>query len=91
LPLGVVGGSKYVSCQLVLEPRDTILAFTDGVTEAMNVQDLQLQTSGLCAAMQGESYSPRALGDQVVEVVKQFSAGRSQHDDIAVVGFGRLT
>ena len=39
--------------------------------------------------MQGEAYSPRALGEQVVKVVKQFAAGRSQHDDIALVGFGR--
>ena len=37
----------------------------------------------------GEAYSPRALGERVVKVVKQFAAGRSQHDDIALVGFGR--
>jgi hypothetical protein len=36
-----------------------------------------------------EAYSPRALGARVVQVVKQFAAGRSQHDDIALVGFGR--
>jgi sigma-B regulation protein RsbU (phosphoserine phosphatase) len=89
LPLGVMEGFEYTSCQVSLEPGDSILAFTDGVTEAMDLQDLQLQTEGVYAAVQGESYSPRALGDQVVKVVKQFSAGRSQHDDIALVGFGR--
>jgi sigma-B regulation protein RsbU (phosphoserine phosphatase) len=89
LPLGVLDGFEYASCQVKLEPGDSILAFTDGVTEAMNVQDLQLQTKGVYAAMQGEAYSPRALGEQVVKVVKQFAAGRSQHDDIALVGFGR--
>jgi hypothetical protein len=31
-----------------------------------------------------------ALGERVVHVVKQFAAGRSQHDDIALVGFGGL-
>jgi sigma-B regulation protein RsbU (phosphoserine phosphatase) len=89
LPLGVLDGFEYASCQVGLEPGDSILAFTDGVTEAMNVQDLQLQTKGVYAAMQGEAYSPRALGEQVVKVVKQFATGRSQHDDIALVGFGR--
>ena len=89
LPLGVLDGFEYASCQVGLEPGDSILAFTDGVTEAMNVQDLQLKTKGVYAAMQGEAYSPRALGEQVVKVVKQFAAGRSQHDDIALVGFGR--
>ena len=88
-PLGVFDGSKYASCQVSLEPGDSILAFTDGVTEAMDVQDLQLQTKGVYAAVQGEDYSPRALGEQVVKVVKQFATGRSQNDDIALVGFGR--
>jgi len=89
LPLGVLDGFGYVSCQIELEPGDSILAFTDGVTEAMDVQDLPLQTKGVYAAMQGGAYSPRALGEQVVKVVKQFATGRSQHDDIALVGFGR--
>ena len=89
LPLGVLDGFEYASCQIGLEPGDSILAFTDGVTEATDTQDLQLQTKGLYAAVQGEAYSTRELGEQVVKVVKQFATGRSQHDDIALVGFGR--
>ena len=89
LPLGVCDGFKYPSCQVHLEPGDSILAFTDGVTEAMNVQELQLQTKGVYAAVQGGTYSPRLLVEQVVKVVKQFTTGRSQNDDIALVGFGR--
>jgi serine phosphatase RsbU (regulator of sigma subunit) len=88
-PLGVLDGFKYTSCQVSLQPGDSILAFTDGITEAMDVQDLQLQTKGVCAAVQGEAYSPRSLGEQVVKVVKRFATGRSQHDDVALVGFGR--
>src|SRR6185436_5367022 len=88
-PLGVVDGFEYASCQVRLQPGDSILAFTDGVTEAMNVHDLELQTKGVYAALRGGDYSPRALVEQVVHVVKEFSAGRSQSDDIALVGFGR--
>jgi K+-sensing histidine kinase KdpD len=68
---------------------DEVEAFTDGVTEAMDVNNVQLQTKGLHAAVQGNAYSPRALGERVVQVVKQFAAGRGQNDDIALVGFGR--
>jgi serine phosphatase RsbU (regulator of sigma subunit) len=89
LPLGVQGGFAYESCQVSLEPGDCILTFSDGVTEAMDVNNVQLGTKGVYAAVQGEDYSPGALGDRVVTVVKQFAAGRSQHDDIALVGFGR--
>jgi sigma-B regulation protein RsbU (phosphoserine phosphatase) len=89
LPLGVLDGFEYTSCQVGLEPGDSILAFTDGVTEAMDVNNVQLQTKGVHDAVQGKTYSPRTLGQRVVDVVKQFTAGRSQHDDIALVGFGR--
>jgi phosphoserine phosphatase RsbU/P len=89
LPLGVVDDFQYSSSRISLEPGDSILAFTDGVTEAMNAQDLQLGEKGVCAAVQGGTYSPRLLVEQVVKVVKQFAAGRSQNDDIALVGFGR--
>jgi sigma-B regulation protein RsbU (phosphoserine phosphatase) len=88
-PLGVQSGFEYAACQIRLEPGDSILAFTDGVTEAMDVNNVELQTKGVHAAVQGGTYSPRALGDRVVQVVKKFAAGRSQHDDIALVGFGR--
>jgi serine phosphatase RsbU (regulator of sigma subunit) len=89
LPLGVQSGFTYASCQVGLEPGDCILAFTDGVTEAMDVNNVQLQTKGVYAAVQGQAYSPRALGERVVQVAKRFAAGRTQHDDIALVGFGR--
>ena len=89
LPLGVLDGFQYASCQVALEPGDCILAFTDGVTEAMDVNNVQLQTKGVYAAVRGGAYSPRALGERLVQVVTQFAAGRSQHDDIALVAFGR--
>jgi serine phosphatase RsbU (regulator of sigma subunit) len=89
LPIGVLDGIAYASCQVSLGPGDCILAFTDGVTEAMDVNNVPLQTKGVYAAVQGEAYLPGALGERVVQTVKQFAAGRSQHDDIALVGFGR--
>ena len=89
LPLGVADGFKYASCEVSLRPGDSILAFTDGVTEAMDVNNVELKTKGVYAALQGGAYSPKALGERVVTVVKQFTTGRSQHDDIALVGFGR--
>jgi len=91
-PLGVVEGFEYASCLLSLDPGDSILAFTDGVTEAMDTKNVQLRTKGVRAAVRGavgEAHSPRQLCERVVQVVKQFANGRSQQDDIALVGFGR--
>jgi serine phosphatase RsbU (regulator of sigma subunit) len=89
LPLGILDGIAYTSCQVGLETGDCLLAFTDGITEAMDINNVQLQTTGVCGAVQGQDCSPRALGERVVQAVKQFAAARSQHDDIALVGFGR--
>ena len=55
----------------------------------MDVNNVQLQTKRVYAALRGEAFSPRTLGERVVEVVKQFAGCRSQHDDIALVAFGR--
>ena len=89
MPLGVLDGFEYASYKIALLPGDSILAFTDGVTEAMDVKNVELKTKGLYAAVHGEAYAPRELGDRVVKAVKHFTRGRNQHDDIALVGFGR--
>ena len=88
-PIGVLDDVEYASCQVSLGPGDCILSFTDGVTEAMDVNNVQFRTSAVYAAMRGEACSTRTLVDRVVTAVKKFAIGRSQNDDIAVVGFGR--
>src|SRR6202022_4248500 len=82
LPVGVLEGYQYISCQVQLQPGDSLLIFSDGVTEAMDLQDNQLETEGIIAAVQGGSYSTRALGERIIKAVKQHAAGRSQNDDI---------
>ena len=89
VPLGIMDEVEYPSHEISLEVGDTVLTYTDGVTEAKNPQDLQLETRGINTAIHGGTFSPRALVDQVVKAVEQFTQGRSQSDDIALVGFGR--
>jgi serine phosphatase RsbU (regulator of sigma subunit) len=89
LPIGVLDGVEYTSSRVSLEPGDNILACTDGITEAMDINDIQFEMRGIYASVLCESYSPRTLVERVVKRVKEHTAGRSQHDDIALVGFGR--
>ncbi|MBV9124742.1 MAG: SpoIIE family protein phosphatase, partial [Planctomycetes bacterium] len=91
LPIGVMDGFQYESCQVQLHPGDSLLIFTDGVTEAMDVQERQLEIKGIHAALQGGHFAARALGDRVLQAVKRHAAGRSQHDDITLVSFGRTS
>jgi serine phosphatase RsbU (regulator of sigma subunit) len=89
LPLGVVDGFEYASCQIKLAPGDCLLVFTDGVTDAMDANNLQFHVKGIYSALQGESFTPRTLGERIVKAVKQHAAGRDPHDDITLVCFGR--
>jgi serine phosphatase RsbU (regulator of sigma subunit) len=89
LPFGVAEHTEYPAHKISLAPGDSILAFTDGVTDAMNLKDVRLEAKGVYAAVQGGTYSPRMLAEHVIKVVKEFATGRSQNDDIALVGFGR--
>jgi serine phosphatase RsbU (regulator of sigma subunit)/pSer/pThr/pTyr-binding forkhead associated (FHA) protein len=89
-PLGSVDGYQYESCKLRLEPGDFILTFTDGITEAKNKQAVDFQIIGVEKAVLRAPCTPRAVGERLVEAVKQHSQGCKQHDDITVVCFGRL-
>ncbi len=72
-----------------LNPGDCILVFSDGVSEAMDVNNNQFNVKGIYDAVRGTKYAPRALGERVVKAVNQHAAGRSPHDDLTLVCFGR--
>ncbi|MBY0527607.1 MAG: SpoIIE family protein phosphatase [Gemmataceae bacterium] len=92
LPLGVLEDFTYSAHQVELRPGDSILMFTDGITDSMNAQNQPFQMAGIHAAVKdprGGLTAPE-LGERVIKAVKQHAIGRSQHDDIAVVCFGRV-
>jgi len=97
LPLGVMPSYQYTSVQVELGPGDSLLLFTDGVTDAQNAQNKQerFEMTGVHAAIKQartsptEVVTPVKLGEKLIKTVKQYSAGISQYDDIALVCFGR--
>jgi phosphoserine phosphatase RsbU/P len=90
LPLGVMEGFPYEVREVQLEPGDSVLIFSDGVTEAMDKQNNLLNDKAFETAVQEGVRGAKPLGERVVKLVKQHAAGRSQSDDITLVSFGRL-
>ncbi len=90
LPIGILDGFEYASCEVALKPGDIIFMFSDGVTEAMDDKNNQFQMKGISAALEGLTLAPKALGERLVKAVKQHAAGRSQHDDLTLTAFGRM-
>jgi serine phosphatase RsbU (regulator of sigma subunit) len=90
VPLGVMEGFQYVAKTIDLKLGDTIVLFTDGVTDAYNTQNEAFGPKGILAALQSPGLTPAQVGERIIQAVKKHSAGRDQHDDIALVCFGRL-
>jgi serine phosphatase RsbU (regulator of sigma subunit) len=89
LPLAVADSFAYESSQVSLGPGDSVLIFSDGVTEAMDVHNKQLHLEGVCAALEGNALSPSALGRRLVQAVSRHATGRNPHDDVTLLCFGR--
>lgn len=90
LPLGVMEGFPYEVREVKLEPGDSVLIFSDGVTEAMDKQNNLLNDKAFEMAVQEGVRGAKPLGERVVKLVKQHAAGRGQSDDITLVSFGRV-
>ncbi len=88
--LGIMEGYPYEACQVVLQPGDALLIYSDGVTDAVNVRDEMFGLKGVMAALQGAgSGSPRVLIERLLKAVEQHAAGAKQNDDITMVALGR--
>ena len=71
---------------IALQPGDTVLLYTDGVTEAMNEQGEQFGEERLCSvARQYAREGPRRLASEIVAAVRRHTGGAAQYDDITLV------
>ena len=84
IALGVVPGLEYRQESYTLAPDDTVILYTDGVTEATNIDDELLGIEGV-----REYFGPghlstdaEATGMEVMNVVRDFTGDAPQHDDI---------
>jgi phosphoserine phosphatase RsbU/P len=89
LPLAVYD-QPYEEMKLALEPGDTLVLCTDGVTEARNPRGDLFETTRLMATVRTAPDDVKQLGEAILADVTRFAAGRPQSDDLTLVCFGRL-
>lgn len=71
-----------------LNPGDRLFVFTDGVTEAVNVDEKLFSTRRLIDALNEDPFAnPKAAIENVMEAVDKFSLGTEQADDTTMLCF----
>jgi sigma-B regulation protein RsbU (phosphoserine phosphatase) len=90
LPLGLFREGRYSVQTLRLLPGDTLLLYTDGLTEARNVADEEYGEERL-ANVAGERHAPRprSLLDACLDDLSAFLSGTPLKDDLTLMAICR--
>ena len=82
-PLGAFEDSPFVQRQMQLERGDTLVLYTDGITEAMDDRGELFGEDRLRQALEGgQGATPEGLLAQVTDAVRNFARGAPLSDDI---------
>jgi serine phosphatase RsbU (regulator of sigma subunit)/pSer/pThr/pTyr-binding forkhead associated (FHA) protein len=85
-PVGLIPEAEYSAVRVMLEPGDTLVLFSDGVTEAADLQEQMYGVPRLSEVLTGEHDAPLdQLQKKVVDSVDNFARGASQADDITLL------
>lgn len=84
--IGLLPEAEYQQGRVVLGPGDVLVAFTDGISEAMNTADEDWGEARLIDAVRNQrALTAAALIQRVMTSVDAFVASAPQHDDMTAV------
>jgi len=90
--VGVIDGQQYSDDTVQLEKGDTIILYTDGVTEAENSNHDEFSEKGLEKTLKS---IPGAGSQEIIETIKEdvdaFTDGAAQSDDLTMLVLKRLS
>ncbi len=83
--LGAIDDATYETGELVLEPGETLVAYSDGVLECRNPSDEEFGVDRLIAALrEAEQQSPHATLMRLLATVQDFANGHPLCDDLSL-------
>ena len=85
LPCGVMPGWQFTQQQAVIASGTTVLLYTDGLTEAENIDHAQFGEDRIVAVAQQSDALPRPLIDQMTAAVHDFVGEAEQSDDLTML------
>jgi sigma-B regulation protein RsbU (phosphoserine phosphatase) len=89
--IGLMPVASFDQGKVTLEPGDVFVAYTDGISEAMNAADDEWGEENMIECVSpSREFTATALIDRLMVSADEFVAGAPQHDDMTVV-VARLT
>ena len=86
MPVGMFEMAPYTCDEIQMKPGDTMVIYSDGVTEAHNVAGEEFGEPRLVQIMERYSRgSAKILLEQIINAVKEFAVGAEQYDDITAL------
>ena len=91
MPLGLMPSATYTASEAILEPGDTIVLYTDGITEAANPDEDEFgrERLGECC-VEHRDLPVDQLAEKLHTTVDQFAQGVPYHDDRTLVILRRV-
>lgn len=89
-PLGLDLQRRYASFTTPMAESDTVVLYTDGISEARSQRDIIYGSTRLSKRLGTGPADAIALGQYLLDDVEKFAHGQPQSDDICVVTVGRL-
>jgi sigma-B regulation protein RsbU (phosphoserine phosphatase) len=85
-PVGLIPDVIFASTVVMLEPGDTLVLFSDGVSEAMDPDEVEFGIDRLKQSVTGHTTAPVGeLQSTILSSVKQFARGARQGDDVTLL------
>jgi serine phosphatase RsbU (regulator of sigma subunit) len=85
LPLGWDPEATYRSLQFAIHPGATLVLYTDGISEAMDVESKIYDFHRLTAVLAGADGSAEETGRRIIADVERYTAGQVQTDDMCLI------
>ncbi len=85
-PIGILPDAVFRESVVSLVPGDTLVLYSDGITEAVNGADEEFGMDRLVALVRGsDGVSPAIVSNGIFEAVSEFTRGVAQYDDQTVL------
>ena len=86
MPVGLFESAPYANDSVELQPGDTMILYSDGVTEAHNVAGDEFGEERMVEVLKAFHKEPATVVlDKLIDAVKVFATGAEQYDDVTAL------